>query len=252
MSCNIEGCPYDCDEQHRVFDPSKRTFVPCPYCMSKLKLGEVAELSNEDVLTKEYGIDLEDYKEDRVIPVQSLPYLDEDSLEDFRITVSNLLQLLRQPGISLDRSYMLGVTEKGNSVRLASALLKNWLLSGVSVAPLFTASEYNRAVDRDDYDFITPIWESVGAIALVDNGTSRSAIQAIKGLLENRALHDKATVVVTTWSMIATARLLSWDGAKEKDQCEPHFVIYKSDKSSEQNWYVRGIVGLTNSNNDVD
>jgi hypothetical protein len=248
----IEGCPYRCDKNYQAFDPASGKFVPCPHCTPLLKQGIAEKIHTDTDLTEHYGVTLHDYRFDRVIPVQSLPYLDEDSVQDFKDTVTNVLQILRTPGVVLDHSYIFGVTEKGNSILLASSFVKAGLLMGIDVSPLMTATEYNIAIEHDDFDTTSPVLKSSLTVIIIDNGTSRSAIQAVKGLLENRALHNLPTIVVTTWSMQATARLISWKENIGLDQCEPHFVIYKKSKNKEQDWYIRGIVGLDTDDDSME
>ena len=248
----LEGCTYNCNDNYKVLNPATGKLQPCPYCTPRLQENierGILPQDGEDLLSS-YNIRRTTYVWDDVVPETSWSHLDSDKVEDVKNAIHALLGVLEDVNGQLDRSYFFGLTEKGKPENLIGPLVVTALRSGKSVAKIMSASEYNAMLLSDNPDGLNDMLTPDVVIMLIDSGCTKASLLAVKGLLEQRALKYKGTVLVTTWSMTAVSRVLSWHDDITFSQCEPHFISYVGVNTDNKSWYTRGITGYSASEDD--
>ena len=253
---SLEGCSYNCNTEYKIFDPITRSMIPCPDCYNKIREGLARGIAPADGgdLMAEYHLRHLTYTWEELVPKYSIPHLDPEKLQDVKGTIQIVCDLLGEVGGSLDRSYCFGITEKGYPERLAEPMIMRALHSGKSVAPLYTASDYNEMLIKGDVESSDALINSSVVVMIVDQGITKDGILAVKNLLERRGIRYRPTILITTWSMSALSMLLSWDGegGSSFTQCEPHFLSYKNSTEGRKNWYMRGITGYVGTDEGAD
>ena len=242
----LPNCPYNCGTDYRVYDPRLGKMLPCPYCSKRVADAVDRNLDAEtgETLSEQLGIPDVRYSWERIIPKVSREHLDKEKAEDTREAYEALLVTLGEPGKRLDRSYVFGLTEKGEIVNAAAPLLYAAARAGRSVAKLTTATEYNTMLLRNSLDELDELQNKDITVMVVDHGATKEAILAVKGLLEIRAIKGKPTILVSSSPMNALSTLCSFDGDTGYSTCEAHFLSYEG-SGEPRNWYLRGIAGYT-------
>ena len=239
----LSGCPFHCDKNYRVFDPTLGKFVPCPSCVPKLKeqAKKPGSSKEDENLKAEKGISCLYYDWSSVVSKVTLTRLDRESVSDVKATIDMLLSVLSDPTGTLDRSYCIGVTEKGHPDKVSGPLIAAAQIGGHNPSRLYFASDYQMLLCNDRYDEVTEIQNSPILIMQIEMGVPRSIITSIKGLLDKRAQKGLSTIFVTTCMDTALSMILSWKGEVNKDSCEGHFLRYEQVEKLPVSWYMQGI-----------
>lgn len=239
----LPGCPFHCDKNNRFFDPVREELIPCPSCVPKLKeqvKNSGTSQENENLKT-EKGINCLYYNWADVVSKVTLTRLEKDSVSDVKATIDMLLSVLSDPLGVLDRSYCIGVTEKGHPDKISGPLIAAAQMGGHNPSRLYFASDYQLLLRNDRFDELTEIQESPILVMQIEMGVPRSIILSIKGLLDKRAQKGLATIFVTTCMDTALSMILSWKGEVNKDSCEGHFLRYEQVEQLPVSWYMKGI-----------
>lgn len=239
----LAGCPFHCDKNYRVFDPTLGKFIPCPSCVPKLKeqVKKPGSSKEDENLKAEKGISCLYYDWSSVVSKITLTRLDKESVADVKATIDMLLSVLSDPTGMLDRSYCIGVTEKGHPDKVSGPLIAAAQIGGHNPSRLYFASDYQMLLCNDRYDEVTEIQETPILIMQIEMGVPRSIITSIKGLLDKRAQKSLPTIFVTTCMDTALSMILSWKGEVNKDSCEGHFLRYEQVEKLPISWYMQGI-----------
>ena len=239
----LPGCPFHCDKNNRFFDPARGELIPCPSCVPKLKeqVKNSGTSKEDENLKTEKGISCLYYNWADVVSKVTLTRLEKDSVEDVKATIDILLSVLSDPTGVLDRSYCIGVTEKGHPDRISGPLIAAAQIGGHNPSRLYFASDYQLLLRNDRYDELAEIQESPILVMQIEMGVPRSIILSIKGLLDKRAQKGLATIFVTTCMDTALSMILSWKGEVNKDSCEGHFLRYEQVEKLPVSWYMQGI-----------
>lgn len=239
----LAGCPFHCDKNYRFFDPVRGELIPCPSCVPKLKeqVKNTGTSKEDENIKTEKGISCLYYNWADVVSKVTLTRLEKDSVADVKATVDILLSVLSDPMGVLDRSYCIGVTEKGHPDKISGPLIAAAQLGGHNPSRLYFASDYQLLLRNDRYDELAEIQESPILVMQIEMGVPRSIILSIKGLLDKRAQKGLATIFVTTCMDTALSMILSWKGEVNKDSCEGHFLRYEQVEKLPVSWYMQGI-----------
>lgn len=239
----LAGCPFHCDKNNRFFDPARGELIPCPSCVPKLKeqVKNSGTSKEDENLKTEKGISCLYYNWADVVSKVTLTRLEKDSVEDVKATIDILLSVLSDPTGVLDRSYCIGVTEKGHPDKISGPLIAAAQIGGHNPSRLYFASDYQLLLRNDRYDELAEIQESPILVMQIEMGVPRSIILSIKGLLDKRAQKGLATIFVTTCMDTALSMILSWKGEVNKDSCEGHFLRYEQVEKLPVSWYMQGI-----------
>lgn len=239
----LAGCPFHCDKNNRFFDPARGELIPCPSCVPKLKeqVKNSGTSKEDENIKTEKGISCLYYNWADVVSKVTLTRLEKDSVEDVKATIDILLSVLSDPTGVLDRSYCIGVTEKGHPDRISGPLIAAAQIGGHNPSRLYFASDYQLLLRNDRYDELAEIQESPILVMQIEMGVPRSIILSIKGLLDKRAQKGLATIFVTTCMDTALSMILSWKGEVNKDSCEGHFLRYEQVEKLPVSWYMQGI-----------
>lgn len=239
----LTGCPYHCDEEYRLYDPVYKKFIPCPSCAPKLKeqVKNSGTSKEDENLKIKKGINCLYYNWSDVVSKVTLTRLEKDSVADVKATIDILLSVLSDPTGTLDRSYCIGVTEKGHPDKIVGPLIAAAQMGGRNPSRLYFASDYQLLLRNDRFDELTEIQESPVLVMQIEMGVPRSIILSIKGLLDKRAQKGLSTIFVTTCMDTALSMILSWKGEVNKDSCEGHFLRYEQVEKLPISWYMRGI-----------
>lgn len=239
----LAGCPFHCDKNYRFFDPVRGELIPCPSCVPKLKeqVKNSGTSKEDENIKTEKGISCLYYNWADVVSKVTLTRLEKDSVADVKATVDILLSVLSDPMGVLDRSYCIGVTEKGHPDKISGPLIAAAQIGGHNPSRLYFASDYQLLLRNDRYDELAEIQESPILVMQIEMGVPRSIILSIKGLLDKRAQKGLATIFVTTCMDTALSMILSWKGEVNKDSCEGHFLRYEQVEKLPVSWYMRGI-----------
>lgn len=239
----LAGCPFHCDKNYRFFDPVRGELIPCPSCVPKLKeqVKNSGTSKEDENIKTEKGISCLYYNWADVVSKVTLTRLEKDSVADVKATVDILLSVLSDPMGVLDRSYCIGVTEKGHPDKISGPLIAAAQIGGHNPSRLYFASDYQLLLRNDRYDELAEIQESPILVMQIEMGVPRSIILSIKGLLDKRAQKGLATIFVTTCMDTALSMILSWKGEVNKDSCEGHFLRYEQVEKLPVSWYMQGI-----------
>lgn len=252
MRTSFEDCPYHCNNG-KLFDLELKKEIPCPYCSEKRKELAKEGLAEDDdgslisihtVLGVENKYLKASFVYDSLIPEGERIFLEEDSIKRQEDVLTELYLGLTV-GQLPDRSYCVGLGNKGRIDRFAYPLLARAYLSGLSVAKFISCSQYNRLCismsdEVDDYydkDFV---------MMLIPDGASKADIASAKGLMQSRALKGKATIFVTTWVIEACSILLGYYNDETYFLATGVFVEYKRSKNSKKSHYINQLTGVEN------
>lgn len=253
VKMQYDDCPYNCSNG-QVMDYELRKLIPCPHCSEKresLAKQGLAENEQGDVepLHRLLGVENK-YLEakfvyDAVVPEAERLFLEDDS-------VSRQKDLLEEIYLGLtvgelpDKSYCIGLGNKGRIDRFAYPMLAKAYLSGLSVARFISCSEYNRLYVAMSDD-IESYLEKDFVLMLIQDGASKADILSAKGLMQSRALKGKGTLFVTTWSIEACSTLLGYFGEETYFLASGSFVEYKvSSKKKKHSKYINQLTGEEN------
>lgn len=241
------GCKYNCDRNNMVYDRARGKKVPCPHCSKIAENHYNAPNSPETKLEfDELGITDPIYTWSKVVSVQTLRRLEPESIDEVENEVNQILDVVRTSNEGFKESICVGITEKGKPEHIAMPILAFGLKAGKTVGKLITASEYNIALIKNNLDTLEAMWKSTVVPIIIDYGTTKESIMAVKGLMEIRALKGLSTILITTWRMEALSSLLSWKDDPTLSQARAVFLQYKTTGNAKpMSGYMRGITGFT-------
>lgn len=251
VKTKFDDCPYKCTDG-KLLDYQTAKFVDCPHCSEKrdelAKEGLAEDESGElDSLPRLLGIDSKylssRFVYDSVIPEGERVFIEDESIKR-QSDVLTEIYLGLGVGELPDRSYCIGLGNKGRIDKLAYPLLVKAYLSGLSVAKFISCIEYNRmyiAMNDDVESYL----EKDLVMMLIPDGSSKADILSAKGLMQSRALKGKPTIFVTTWIIEACSILLGYYGDETHFLASGVFVEYKVGKKKRSN-YINQLTGVEN------
>lgn len=238
-----KGCKFNCNNG-RIFDPKIQQWVLCPECKGEREQ-ELVEPTEDvvEVLGFDPSLFTGNYLPKTVLPLSEQQYIDEEAWKMFMEESENLFNTLLRgevPGYSM----CFGLKVKGNPELLINPMMMKGYQNGLSVGKLTTAISLERAIlNQED---ISEVYSNDLQFILINEGSSRAAISVCKGVMQERAVRGRATIMVTTWDIEAISNLLSTYGTKSKYLAEPVFLKYKyNDKK--QSKYINDLYGQENS-----
>jgi len=251
---NYDDCPYNCTNG-MVFDDSKgmNKYVPCPHCSEKRKEladeGLAEDISGEIVsLPSILGINnkylTNKFVYDAVIPEGERIFLEDESIKRQKDVLEEIYLGLAVAELP-DRSYCIGLGNKGRIDRLAYPLLSKAYLNGLSVAKFISCSEYNRLC-LNMSDEVEEYYHRDFVMMLIPDGASKADIASAKGLMQTRALNGKPTIFITTWVIEACSILLGYWGEETYFMANGVFVEYKRSKNGKKSHYINQLTGVDN------
>ena len=251
VKMKYDDCPYYCNNG-KVFDYAIRKLVTCPHCGDRreelIKQG-LAESEDGDIepLYRILGINnryLEaKFVYDSVVPEAERLFLEEESVKRQKELLEEIYLGLTV-GELPDKSYCIGLGNKGRIDRLAYPWLAKAYLAGVEIAKFTSCIEYNRLYIAMDSE-VEAYLEKDLVIMLIPDGSSKADILSAKGLMQSRALRGKATIFITTWSIEACSTLLGYYGEETYFYASGSFVEYKVSKKKRSN-YINQLTGVEN------
>lgn len=251
MKLRFDECPYNCNDAGEVFDFSIKKRIPCPYCSQKRK-----ELVQEGVIEDNEG-DLTEIGEamgingrylsgtlvyDSIIPDGERLFIEEESL-NYQSDVLEDIYLGLSVGKLPNQSYCFGVGGKGNIENLVYPLMVKAYMSGISVAK-FTSCNLLNQLYLDMSDEYKDYLHKDLVIVLIPSGASKADILFAKGLMETRAIKNKVTIFVTSWSVEACSSLLGYYGDGSYSKATSCFIKYNVGKK--QSKYINNLTGVEN------
>lgn len=261
IKLSYNECPYHCTNG-KVMDYKLVKLIPCPYCSEKRKqladegVAET-ELGDLESLPKILGIDNQylraKFVYDAVIPEGEKIFLDEESLNRQKDILDDIYLGLTV-GQLPDKSYCIGIGNKGKIDRLAYPLLAKAYLSGLKVAKFISCGEYNRLCINMSIE-LERYYNSDLVLMLIPDGSSKADIASAKGLMQTRALNGKCTIFITTWVIEACSILLGYFGDETYFLATGVFVEYKVSKNGKKHSkYINQLTGVENEtyNNNED
>lgn len=249
---SYDDCPYHCNNG-KILDVGLRKLVPCPHCSEKRKeLADegLAENDSGDVLSLSSILGINNpylktkFVYSAVIPEGERIFLDEESLKRQEDAIEDIYLGLTI-GELPDRSYCIGLGNKGRVDRFAYPLLAKAYLSGLSVARFISCGEYNRLCINMS-DELEQYYTKDFVMMMIPDGASKADIASAKGLMQTRALNGKPTVFVTTWVIEACSILLGYYEDETYFLARGVFVEYKHSKNSKKSHYINQLTGVDN------
>lgn len=250
---HFEDCPYGCNVNGMLLDSELGKLVPCPHCSEKKKelldqglveTEENSRLSVSSVLGISNDFLSRKFVYDSVIPDGEKLFLKEESLE-WQKSESEELYLGLGIGQLPEVSLCFGIGVKGRIDIFAYPIIAKAYMSGLTVAPIISGSEYARMVYNMS-DSIDQYIESDFVMVLVNDGCSYADVSCLKGLMQSRALKGKPTIFITTWTIEACSGLLGFKDDASLFLAKPVFVQYMVGKGSKHSKYVNGLLGVEN------
>lgn len=252
IKMSYDDCPFHCSNG-QLMDYNIMKLVPCPHCSEKRK-----DMANSGVVETEaggieplhsiLGINNKYLKAnfvyEAVIPDGERVFIEDDSLKRQKDVLEDIYLGLTV-GQLPDKSYCIGLGNKGRVDRLAYPFLTKAYLSGLSVAKFISCGEYNRlcvnmSSEVEDYykkDFV---------MMLIPDGASKADIASAKGLMQIRALNGKPTIFVTAWVIEACSILLGYYGDETYFLASGLFVEYRHSNKGKKSLYINQLTGVEN------
>ena len=253
LKMSYDDCPNKCNNGE-IFDYELKKFVKCPHCAEKrrqLAKEGMAEVDGGSLVTLPtiLGINNKylntEFEYDALIPEGERIFLEDESIKRQKEVLEEIYLGLAVAELP-DKSYCIGLGNKGRIERLAYPLLAKAYLSGLTVAKFISCGEYNRmcvnmAQEVEDYynkDFV---------LMLIPDGASKADIASAKGLMQSRALKGKPTIFITTWVIEACSILLGYYGEETYFLANGLFVSYKVRKTGKKpSKYINQLTGVEN------
>lgn len=249
VQMSFEECPYCTNGM--VLNEELRIMEPCPYCSDKRKKLADEGLAIDDSgrtmsLPTVLGINNKYLKAnfvyDAVVPEGERIWLEEDSLKRQEEVLTEIYLGLAVAELP-ERSYCIGIGNKGRIDRLAYPLLAKAYISGLSVAKFISCGDYNRlCVNMSDE--LEEYYTRDFVVMLIPDGASKADIASAKGLMQTRALKGKPTIFITTWVVEACSTLLGYFDDETYFLARGVFVEYRS--SNKKSKYINQLTGVDN------
>lgn len=266
MARGREGCPQCRGVGYVMTGNGSR--VPCPECSKHRSLEAtrgiteggtpLAEVLGFEGTRDELNLYKKDFDFTTIFPPSERGLIEnlreyEQKCEEVYFTVRNA-----GSGSHLDRSYCIFLGVKGNVPELAYSLLIAAYQAGTTVCPVVTPHLIQKAnsmvVDDANFTLRDAIYKSDFSVVMLPEGSFKNEILSVKGYLQNRAVKQKPTVVVTTTTMAACSTFL--DSGKRYDMATPVVPMYKRSEGGDSvegvytagdSRYLDNITGVTNS-----
>lgn len=250
---HYDDCPYHCNDSGKILDTTLGQLIDCPFCSKRKKellaKGYVESEDNNIVpLSTVLGIEnpylSTKFSYDSVVPDGELLFIEDESVEWQRSESQELYYAL-SIGQLPEISYCFGISVKGRIDRFAYPMLAKGYLNNLSVAPFISCTEYCRKVVNisEDLDLFL---ESDLVLMLINDGASLADISSAKGLMQARALKNRPTIFVSTWTIEACSGLLGYKDDTSLFLAKPVFLKYKSGKNSKHSGYINKLLGVEN------
>ena len=249
MDCN-------CNDGY-IFNFNTRKEEVCQKCRAERKeqvkisvLGADGREKREESLEEMLGFGKrsinKEYEFRSVLPDSERYFLTPESMERLEEALDEMYGLLVN-GERVTDSYCYGLGIKGNIDRVAYPMLVKAWEEGYSVHRLVSALEYNRMVNREDVEVEEMLDKDI-VMVWINDGCSSREIDAVKGLMQTRAIRGKGTIFLTTWLIQACSGLLYSIDEPVNGLAKPVFVEYKRSGNDErESSYIQRLKGVKNT-----
>ena len=246
---SFPDCPKHCNKG-KIFDPYTHRTKTCPYCAEKrrtLLSQSVGNKESDDTLLKRLNLSPNlfgtSFDFQNVIPESDRTILDSDSyvrVKDETESLLNMALLGEEP----DTSHIYGFGLKANIQNFVYPLLVRYYLAGTDVAPFMPAtdltylrSNFSLGNDKKVYDITySDLIRKALCVVWLDAGSSLKDIDVVKGLMEQRAMHNLATIIVSSNFGFGIIALEKDSGQEQcKHLATPHYVFYDKAKVLKRN-----------------
>lgn len=253
VKSHFEDCPYHCNDRGLILDTELGKMVDCPHCSKRkrelLAKGYVESEDDSKIsLSTALGINnqylSQKFVYDSIVPDGELLFIEDESVEWQRSESEELYYAL-STGQLPEISYCFGISIKGRIDRFAYPLLAKSYLNNLSVAPFISCTEYCRKIYKISEDLDLYL-ECDVLLMLINEGASLADINAAKGLMQTRALKNRPTIFVSTWTIEACSALLGYKDDASLFLAKPVFLKYKSGKNSKHSGYINKLLGVEN------
>lgn len=230
LSAVFENCPYFCNKG-RLFDTRAKKWLPCPNCSDKLSefaKGKIKESGKSALellrLPETYQGLLFNVKD--IISETTKKDLKASSLTLVEDSLSDLMHKADMGEVS-DYSIMVNLGRKSREHIFIVPYLLRSMTSGLSVVPLlkiYELEEYKARFEINPLEDSTRDWGTrykdflVASVCVVtiDAGVTPYGLNAVKGLMQLRALENKSTIIFTNAWGNSVRALCSEEGNREK------------------------------------
>lgn len=252
LKMSFDDCPYHCNNG-QILDYNTRTLIPCPHCSEKRKelaSEGLAEVENGDIISLPTVLGINNkylktkFVYESVIPEGERIFLEEESLK-LQEDICEEIYLGLSVGELPNKSYCIGLGNKGRIDRFAYPILAKAYLSGLTVSKFISCSEYNRMCINMSPD-VEQFYTKDLVLMLIPDGASKADIASAKGLMQSRALNGKPTIFVTTWQIEACSILLGYYKDETYFLATGVFVEYKVSKDKPKSKYINQLTGVEN------
>lgn len=239
---SIEDCPLGCNNGY-IFNHVLKKKELCPHCKGTRE-SIVRNKTNSDIGAYVYSmlnlptsVSELTFDLDNILPEFARVGLVKEDLDTALSHVKELndLSLL---GTLPEYSSLLTLGSKVNVLGLVAPILINYFRSGVVTAPLVSVSDIAVALKEQESRYGTtkssPIKykDLVNAdfcFVVIDAGTPSEGILIVKGLMSERARHDKSTTILSlSWDFRSMSFELDSNGLKCKHLAYCYKVPFKS------------------------
>ena len=214
---SFPDCPYGC-VKGKLFNPYTKVSTPCPHCSEKreeVATGKLKDDDNKELYTylkipkSLWGIQ---FDKDKILPPSVQRYLTADSVKEVFDALCNLKSKL-SVGEPPSYSMMFNLGREVNLVPLVYPLLMQSYIGGLLTAPLVTSSDlcalkvrYKSEPKPNNLqwgDWYSDYLDADVCVVSIDSGLTDYEQGVVKSLLYNRALQERATILITnSWGRV--------------------------------------------------
>lgn len=231
-----------CKGKGKVYDPSLGKYVECPDCRKRRQ----ADVRSGKAIFETFGLDSPDLKEDFIysdaVKYASTMYTTK-SVAKQKQTIVSLLEDLKnhkKPG----ESYCFGIGKYGRPDVLAYNIASMAYIQGASVAPVMTCRKLYDMSLYEKQEVSTYISKDI-LIVIIPTNPTRGALRHSMGIMQERAMSDRATIFITTYDRDHCAELLSdKDRYHSKWLATPVFVVEDKKQKNEKDKVYDDNLGL--------
>ncbi len=246
---SFPDCPNHCNKG-KIFDPYTHRTKTCPFCAEKrrtLLSQSVSNKESEETLLKRLNLSPNlfgtSFDFQNVIPDSDRSVLDSDSYARVKEETESLLNKALL-GEEPETSHIYGFGLKADIQNFVYPLLVRYYLAGTDVAPFMLAtdvtylrSNFSLGNDKKIYDITySDLLKKRICVVWLDAGSSLKDIDVVKGLMEQRAVHNLATIIVSSnygFGIIALEKDTGQESCKHL--ATPHYVFYDKTKVLKRN-----------------
>ena len=243
---SFSDCPHGC-KNGKIYNPYTGVSIDCPHCTDKrigMATGKIKDDTGKElheylkVPKSLWGID---FNKDKILPPAVQKYLTADSVSEVFSELDSLKAKL-SVGEVPTYSMMFNLGREVNLAPLVYPLLMQSYIGGLLTAPLLTSSDLcalkvryqsePKPTNLQWGDWYSDYVDADTCVVSVDSGLTDLAQGMVKSLLYNRALKDKATILVTnSWGRVIKP-LEATDGEEVKYLAKVISVKYITEASS--------------------